>query len=223
MSLTQELDNLRSQSRTNIPADKLEILDKAAEKLGRSGISEHSVKVGDKAPEFVLPNAVGKTVRLKDLLVHGPVVVSFYRGLWCPNCNLELRALEQTLPEITSLGATLVAISPQTPDNSLSTAEKHHLTFEVLSDVGNQVAREYGLVFQIPEELRPIYESFGMDLSAHNGDESFELPVPATYVLDTAGTVRTAFVNPDYTKRLDPADVVSALRVLEVNSLTAQI
>ncbi len=222
MSLTQELDNLRSQSRTNIAADKLEILDKAAEKLGRSGISEHSVKVGDKAPEFVLPNAVGKTVRLKDLLVHGPVVVSFYRGLWCLTATSNW-ALEQTLPEITSLGATLVAISPQTPDNSLSTAEKHHLTFEVLSDVGNQVAREYGLVFQIPEELRPIYESFGMDLPAHNGDESFELPVPATYVLDTAGTVRTAFVNPDYTKRLDPADVVSALRVLEVDSLTAQI
>jgi peroxiredoxin len=119
--------------------------------------------------------------------------------------------LQQALPKIESLGAKLVAISPQLPDNSLSTAEKLALTFEVLSDVGNKVARDYGLVYTMPEEMRTIYQDFGIDLPAANGDESYELPMPATYVIEKNGIIRLAFVDIDYTKRLDPEDVITAL------------
>ena len=122
--------------------------------------------------------------------------------------------MQRTLPEIEALGAQLVTVSPQLPDNSLSTAEKLDLTFEVLSDVGNRVAREFGLVFTLPEEMRSIYQDFGIDLPAANGDESFELPMPATYVIDKSGIVRLAFVDIDYTRRLDPDDIIESLKKL---------
>ena len=122
--------------------------------------------------------------------------------------------MQRALPEIEALGATLVTVSPQLPDNSLSTAEKLDLTFEVLSDVGNRVAREFGLVFTLPAEMRSIYVDFGIDLPATNGDQSFELPVPATYVIDRSGIIRLTFVDIDYTKRLDPAEILAALKKL---------
>ena len=122
--------------------------------------------------------------------------------------------MQRALPEIEALGATLVTVSPQLPDNSLSTAEKLDLTFEVLSDEGNRVARDFGLVFTLPAEMRLIYQDFGIDLPAANGDESFELPVPATYVIDRRGIIRLAFVNIDYTKRLDPEEILAALKKL---------
>lgn len=218
MSLTQDLTNYRHQMQTSFPAETLALFDQATDDLVQSGIVDRSLTVGEKAPDFALPNAVGETVRLHDLLARGPVVISFYRGEWCPYCNLELRALEQALPEITALGATLVAISPQTPDHSLSTAEKLNLSFQVLSDDGNQAARAFGLVFQVPEALRSVYESRGIDLPAHNGDASFALPIPATYVLDADGAVRLAFADPDYTTRLEPAEVMTALRTLTVTA-----
>ena len=122
--------------------------------------------------------------------------------------------MQRALPEIEALGATLVTVSPQLSDNSLSTAEKLDLTFEVLSDEGNRVARDFGLVFTLPAEMRLIYQDFGIDLPAANGDESFELPVPATYVIDRRGIIRLAFVNIDYTKRLDPEEILAALKKL---------
>ena len=122
--------------------------------------------------------------------------------------------MQRALPEIEALGAKLVTVSPQLPDNSLSTAVKLELTFEVLSDVGNKVAREFGLVFTLPEEMQIIYRDFGIDLPAANGDESFELPMPATYVIDRSGIIRLAFVDIDYTKRLDPEDIIAALKNL---------
>ena len=123
--------------------------------------------------------------------------------------------MQRTLPEIEALGAQLVTVSPQLPDNSLSTAEKLDLTFKVLSDVGNKVAREFGLVFTLPEEMRSIYQDFGIDLPGANGDESFELPMPATYVIDKSGIVRLAFVDIDYTRRLDPDDIIASLRQIQ--------
>ncbi len=211
MSLTQDLQNLQSQFRANVPEEAKAIMDRATKDLVQSGIIDRSLKQGSQVPNFTLPNAVGKSVELRELLKGGPVVISFYRGQWCPYCNLELRTLQQFLPDIQALGATLVAISPQTPDNSLSTVEKDELTFEVLSDVGNQVAREFGLVFTLAEELRPLYEGFGIDLPTHNGDDSFELPIPATYVIASDGSIVHAFVDPDYTKRLDPEEIVAAV------------
>ena len=212
MSLTQALADQLAQSQANKPPEVISMMGKATEDLIKSGIVNQSLKVGDTPPSFALPNAVDKSVAIRDLLSKGPVVISFYRGQWCPYCNLELRALQQALPEIQALGASLAAISPQTPDNSLSTIEKNELTFEVLSDVGNQVARQFGLVFNLPEALRPIYKSFGIDIPAHNGDQTFELPIPATYVINSDGAIAHAFVEPDYTKRLDPEDILAALR-----------
>ena len=221
MSLTQDLINLRQQLRSNQPEAIKAVMDKASADLADSGIAEGTLKVGEKVSNFTLTNAVGKQVKLRSLLADGPVVISFYRGQWCPYCNLELRALQQSLPQIKNLGATLVAISPQTPDNSLSTVEKNELTFEVLSDVGNKIAKEFGLVFTLPAELRPIYEGFGIDLPAHNGEESFELPLAATYVVAPDGKIVRTLVDSDYTKRLDPEEILAALR--EIGSRKLQL
>ncbi|NJK37628.1 MAG: AhpC/TSA family protein [Oscillatoriales cyanobacterium RM1_1_9] len=218
MNLTQELQNFRNQFQGNVPTAVQSKMAQATQYLVDSEISQKAIQTGDRAPNFTLPNALGKSVELQALLQSNVVVLAFYRGQWCPYCNLELRALQNYLPKIQALGATLVAISPQTPDHSLSTAEKHELTFEVLSDAGNQVAKQFGLVFTLSEDLRPIYEDFGIDLPAHNGDQTFELPIPATYVVDRTGTVVHAFVNPDYTQRLDPEELISILEKLAPNS-----
>ncbi|MEL6382977.1 MAG: peroxiredoxin-like family protein, partial [Cyanobacteria bacterium J06626_18] len=164
MSLTQDLAQFADQMREKLPVEVQDAMAKASDDIAQLGIEDRSLKVGDTIPSVTLPNAVGETVTVQDLLKQGPVVIAFYRGGWCPYCNLELRALQQALPEIQAAGANLVAIAPETPDNSLSTQEKNELTFEVLSDVGNTIARKFGLVFALPEYLRPVYQSLGIDL-----------------------------------------------------------
>jgi peroxiredoxin len=190
----------------------------AADEVAQLGLEDQSFKTGDRLPKFTLTNAVGNPVAIADLLKQGPVVIAFYRGGWCPYCNLELRALQQALPAIAAEGAQLVAIAPETPDHSLSTQEKNELTFEVLSDIGNQVARELGLVFTLPKSLLPIYQSFGIDIAAHNGDKSFELPVPATYVVTPEGEIVHHFVNIDYKQREDPENILAVLKRLRVTA-----
>jgi peroxiredoxin len=149
------------------------------------------------------------------LLETGPVVVTFYRGGWCPYCNIELRGLQRALPEIKQLGASLIAISPQLPDNSLSTEEKNSLTFPVLSDIGNVIARRFGIAFRLPDELLKTYEDFNHGLEKKNGKEgALELPMPATFLLGKDGTALLAFVDEDYTKRLDPEVILATLREL---------
>ena len=212
MSLRDELLARQRKSAEMIPEDVRAVMGEKTRALIASGLTEQSRKAGDAIPAFALPNAKGATVDIKSLLSKGPVVVSFYRGGWCPYCNLELRALQSRLSEIEDLGASLVAVSPETPDSSLSTAEKNELAFEVLSDDGNAVAREFGLVFTVDPELRPIYDTFGIDIPGHNGDDSYEIPVPATYVIDTDGTILDAYVDADYTKRMEPDDVIQALK-----------
>ncbi|HEX8299800.1 MAG TPA: peroxiredoxin-like family protein [Rubricoccaceae bacterium] len=171
-----------------------------------------ALKVGDTAPDFALPDASGRTVRLSDLLASGPVVLAFYRGSWCPYCNTELRGLQQALPQVEAARARLVAVSPQTPDSSVSIVERQGLTFPVLSDAGNRVAREFGLVFRVGDDVREQYRTYGIDLERSNGDASWELPVPATYVVAPDRTITYAFVEADYTRRAAPADIVAALR-----------
>jgi peroxiredoxin len=148
------------------------------------------LKVGDRAPAIVLNNAKGQRIDAANLLKKGPVIVTFYRGGWCPYCNLELKAYQEVLPEITAAGATLVAISPEKPDDTLSTTEKNALAFEVLSDVGQKVERAFGLVYEFTEELKSAYRGFGHDIPARNGTpEEWALPVSATYVIDRDGIV----------------------------------
>lgn len=183
MSLTKELADYGARSAQGMSADTKEKFDHAKERLRASGLGEQSLKVGARVADFTLRNAGGEDVQLADLLAKGPVVLSFYRGGWCPYCNIELRALQRALPEINDFGAELVAISPETPDHAQDTTETNDLEYEVLGDTGNKVARAFGLVFTLAEELRPIYQDFGIELPDYNGDESFELPVPATYVI----------------------------------------
>ncbi|MEM8778304.1 MAG: peroxiredoxin-like family protein [Cyanobacteria bacterium P01_G01_bin.49] len=217
MNLTDELKHLQEQFKAKQPEEVKKVMASATNDLIRQGIAQNSLKCGDTMPNFRLSNALGKTRELQDLLQKGTVIISFYRGGWCPYCNLELRTLQQYLPQFQALGANLVAISPETPDNSLSTTEKNELTFEVLSDVGNQFAKTLGLVFTLPEALRPIYQNFGIDLAAYNGDNSFELPIPATYVVTQDTKIVEAFIEPDYTKRLDPEAIISTLENLSKN------
>ncbi|MEM7772723.1 MAG: peroxiredoxin-like family protein [Cyanobacteria bacterium P01_A01_bin.37] len=213
-TLTEQLADTKAAFSSRISAELRQVMGQATADLQSSGIIDRSINVGDRLPTIELPNAAGDTIRIQDVLANGPVVIAFYRGQWCPYCNLELRALQQYLPEFKAAGATLVAISPQTPDNSLSTTEKNELEYEVLSDVGNVVARELGLVFTLPDALRPIYANFGIDLPAHNGDRTFELPVPATYVVAPSGEIVYAFADADYTRRAEPNDILAALKAL---------
>ena len=212
MAVMTELVALEQERRAKRPAELQAVMDQATDDLAASGMAGGFLQAGHVAPDFVLPDVLGNAVALADLRTQGPVVLSFYRGAWCPYCNLEVQLLQQALPDIQALGATLVAISPQTPDNSLSLAEKHGLVFPVLSDAGNAVARRFGLVFTVPEALRAVYDKLGIDIPAHNGDGSFELPVPGTYVVGRDGTIAFAYANVDYTRRVAVGDILAALR-----------
>jgi peroxiredoxin len=180
-------------------------------KLADSGIARRALGVGAKAPDFSLPDARGGTVSLTSLIAKGPAVVTFYRGSWCPFCDLQLRSYESVLPQIRRLGAELVAISPQTEDYALSDIEKKQLSFAVLSDAHNRVARKYGLVFVLSDALKELQKGFGNPIPKFNGDDSWELPIPGTFVLDRGGVVRLAHVEPDYMRRLEPASILLAL------------
>ena len=215
MTLAIALQTQQASFLSRVPQDTQTVMQQATADLGASGILDQTLKVGETIPDFALPNATGQTVNIRDLLAQGPVVIAFYRGGWCPYCNLELKALQNALASIQETGATLVAISPETPDNSLTTQEKNALTCPVLSDVANQVAQQFGLVFKLPMTLRPIYAGFGIDLVAYNGNDQFELPIPATYVVQPNGEIVYAFADIDYTKRAEPRDVVNALQGLK--------
>lgn len=178
-------------------------------------LPKRAVGTGDDVPDFSLTDARGNSVSLHKLLVSGPVVVTFYRGGWCPYCNFQLRAYEAILPQVIALGARLLAISPQLPDGSLSTAETNALTFDVLSDVGNIVAHRFGLVYTLQDEVRAALRSNNKALPAINGDESWALPVPATYVIAPDGRVSLAHVEVDYRKRLEPDAIVASLKSLQ--------
>ncbi|MDT8398069.1 MAG: peroxiredoxin-like family protein [Pseudomonadales bacterium] len=214
MSLRDDIQELQQDFLQRMPKETVDLIMGATDRLVRTGIAEKSLKEGDKLPAFSLPDATGTPLSSSALLQAGPLVINFYRGGWCPYCNLELRAFQQALPEINALGAQLVAISPNLPDQSLSSIEKHALSFPVLSDVGNELARQCGLVFALDAALRPLYQQFNIDIAAFNGDDSYELPIPATYVVASDGTIKLAFVDADYSKRLDPLDVIEALRQL---------
>jgi peroxiredoxin len=215
-SLSDQLGETVGAFMSSLPEDDAQIVGASFEKLHRSHTGESAIAVGEIAPNFTLPDATGKAVNLRSKLNEGPLVLSFYRGGWCPFCNLELQALQALLPEIKALGANLIGISPETPDNSMTTAEKQQLQFDVLSDVGNSTARDYGLIFTVYEEMRPLYLKWGLDVPASNGDDSWELPVPATYIIDSNCVARTAHVDEDYTKRMEPEQVLTALRNLKV-------
>jgi len=212
MGMKQELDAFKAQFAQSAPAGRFALYTAKIEELRQSFARDNAITEGDIAPDFSLPDAKGGSVTLSALLPQGPTVITFYRGGWCPYCNIQLRAYQAILPEIAAAGASLVAISPQAPDGTLSTAETNALTFHVLSDVGNRVARSFGLVYSLPEELRVALRSVNKALPDINGDDSWELPVPSTYVVTDDGRVTLAHIDVDYTQRLEPEEILAALR-----------
>ncbi len=198
---------------------KLSAEDRAVMQRNAAELAEQlpdpGLKVGERAPDFTLPNAFGKPVSLSGQLAKGPVVLTFYRGAWCPYCNLELKSLRDALPRLEHLGARLIAVTPQQPDKSLEQVKKDGYSFEILSDLNGAVMRDYRLYFAVPETLSDLYKDrFGLDLATYNGPGRYELPVPGTFVIDRHGIVRAAFADTDYKRRMEPADIITALRTL---------
>jgi peroxiredoxin len=214
MGLEQDLAAFRAEFARKAPAERAALYEAKIDELRANFALEKAIGLGDSAPDFTLPGAQGDPVSLSGVLQSGPAVVTFYRGGWCPYCNIQLRAYQAVLPQITTLGGRLLAISPQRPDGSLGTAEANALTFDVLSDVGNAVARRFGLVYALPQELRDAMQANDKALPGINGDESWELPVPATYVIGRDQRVALAHVDVDYRRRLAPEAILTALTSL---------
>ncbi|HKS72760.1 MAG TPA: peroxiredoxin-like family protein [Terriglobales bacterium] len=179
--------------------------------LKASGMAEHVLAVGAKAPAFELKDHNGKLISSADLLSNGRLVVFFLRGRWDPFCCGQVEAMNQVLSRIIKAGASLVAISPQTVQQSYFMADQHKLRFPLLSDAGNQVARQFGLVYRVPEEQQAIYRRAFVNLPLANGDGSWELPIPVAYILDCDGTVVYASASPDYTERPEPEEILTHL------------
>src|SRR5437667_5448100 len=213
--LQQQIDEFIAEGASWLPTNLLQALLSPIGQLINSGAAGNALKEGAQAPDFILPDARGNAVTLSHLLTQGPVVMTFYRGQWCPYCHLQLRAYQEALPHMQARGATLVAISPQTQDHSRALAEKLELTFALLSDMGNQVARQFGLVFTIAEAVRAAHKQVYADLPKFNGTDSWDLPMAGTFLVDPSGTVRLAFVHPDFTRRLDPSVVIARLKELK--------
>ena len=213
-SLTEDIAAFQAEMIPTIPVETMNTLMGELQGLIDLRIAESALQTGADFPDFSLANANNENRSRDDLLTSGPLVISFYRGAWCPYCNLELNALQQKLSAINATGAQLIAISPQSPDKSADQSSNSKLTFEVLSDTGNKLAKQCGLVFTLPESLRPIYSAWEIDIPGHNGDQSFELPIPATYIVGTDGKVHYTFVDMDYTKRLEPDVIIEQLSSL---------
>lgn len=210
-SLQEQLADYQTAFKQRAPTERVAMMEAATAQLRASGIESAALSVGAALPALSLPDASGNTVDLRALNAAGPLVIVFYRGAWCPYCNLELREWQRLLPQFHALGATLVAISPQTPDNSLSTSEKNALAFPVLSDSSLAAAKAFGILFTLSPDLVELYAAAGNDLPSLNGNGQWALPVPATFVIDRAGLLSYAHVEADYRQRAEPQDVLRQL------------
>lgn len=209
-SLTEQLSDKANAFKEKADPEKVKTYEAAIEKVATSGILEKSKKEGDKAPNFTLPNAAGQEVSLTDKTKNGYTIITWYRGGWCPYCNLTLAAWQDILPELKAENIEFVAITPEIPDMSLSTKEKNKLEFEVLSDVGNKVAKDYGIVFPLDESIREAYKNMGLE--KYNGDASYTLPLAATYVINSENEIVYAFLDADYKKRAEPKEVLQKIK-----------
>ena len=196
----------------SVPHSVIETMHRATAELIASGAASRAKKAGDIAPSFSLKDPEGIVVSSNELLKKGPMVVSFYRGVWCPYCNLELQALEAAKPQFDKYGASLVAISPQTAPNGRKSMRQNKLSFPILSDVKGKAGRAFGLRFELPDYLVELYKGLKNDLPTFNDDPSWTLPMPARYVIGQDGTILYSEVNPDYTHRPEPEDMVPVLQ-----------
>lgn len=215
MTLAQEIEILNREMANNLPEEVTEAFQNAIQDWIAAGIDKTALNVGDKIPSIQLFDATGESVIVDDLLKYGPVVISFYRGGWCPWCNLELRTLQKYLANINKYNGQLLAISAELPDRILNTVEKDSLEFPVLTDPDLGLARQFGLVFQLPPKIEDITKNvFDLDLKQINGMDSYELPIPATYVVDMKHIIRYAFVDANFMNRAEPESIIEILKNL---------
>ena len=214
LSLKEQLDAKKAAFNEKADDEKKRIYAEGLQAVKNSGVLENAKNVGDEAIDFTLQNALGKNVNLKDYLAKGPVVLTWYRGGWCPYCNITLHELQEQIPNFNALNATILALTPEVPDKSISTKEKHNLEFEVLSDVGNKIGKKYGVVYKLTDDVANTYQK-SFDLHGFNGDKSDELPLAATYVIDQSGKIQYAFLHEDYRNRAEPSDILEAIKNLK--------
>ncbi|MEL6796968.1 MAG: peroxiredoxin-like family protein [Planctomycetota bacterium] len=210
--LQAELDAMKSAFEQRAPQETIDAFEKGILDVEALGVLDQAKNVGDTAPMFKLPDGTGESVSLKTVLADGPTIVTFYRGSWCPYCNIQLRAYQQHMDEIRSLGASLVAVSPEKP-SAEDAEDAPNYEFHVLSDAGNEVADAFGIRYRLPQDLIDAFNG-RLDLASYNGDGSWTLPLGATYVIDTDGTIAHAFLTADYRERAEPADLIDVLKKL---------
>jgi peroxiredoxin len=211
MLLQDKLDALKAEDLVKTPPKVTLVRQRAVEALAASGLAEWSAHAGEQAPAFRLCDGHDRAFSSREALRRGPVVLVFYRGGWCPYCNIDLRAIESASHDIRSLGASLVVVSQQTPDNSLETQRRNELSFASLVDAGGKVAHAFGLRWKVSDELRAVEEGCGVDLAAFNGDPSWTLTMPARYVVAPGGMIEYADISVDYTRRGDPSELIPVL------------
>ena len=213
-TLKERLEALKAKFQETAAPEIAQAYQQGIDELAQSGIVDKAKKVGEQAPMFELPNVAGQPVKLEDLLKQGPVVLVWYRGAWCPYCNVQLQALQEALPRITEQGARVLALSPQKPEHSAKAVQESKLGFELLADAGNKTAKQYGIAYKLPDVVAQ-HLTQQVDFNAYNGDASNELPLSATYIIDGGGVIRYAFLNADFRLRAEPADIVAALKTLK--------
>lgn len=211
MILTEQLRELAEGSIKRHPGEAQTIMKAAIDLLKEESPLSNALKTGDTLPDISLPNVMGKSVQVNELLNDKKVILSFYRGGWCPYCNLELKAYQKILPQIEAKGAIVVAISPEVPDHALTTKEKNELQFEVLSDINNEVAKKMNLLYRLPNALVSLYKKFGIDLVSNQQNDQNSLPIAATYIIAQNGTITYHFLEEDYKLRADPMEVLKHL------------
>jgi peroxiredoxin len=214
ISLKEEIQKLKDINKARTPNEIEQIFSRAITELQETG-KVKGIKAGGKAPNFTLKDTLGNDIELYEKLKKGPVVLTFYRGGWCPYCNLQLRAYEDIFPQIHAEGADLIAISLQKQDLSISLAEKNNLTFKLLTDIEGEASEKYNILFEVPTYLREVYEQMGVNLSEYNMGEKWSLPLAATFIIDKNALIRYSFVNVDYTERMEPIDILSILSIIK--------
>lgn len=209
--LAKQIEQFNNELATQVPQEVLEAFGKSIKDLKTKNIEEKSIKLGAIMPDFSLPNAKNEIIHSKEILKSGKMIIAFYRGSWCPYCNLELKALQENLSKINDKKVSLVAISPQSPDNSLSIIEKHNLTFEVLTDKDNTFAKQLGIVFELQDFVLPFYNALGINLSSFNKNDDTSLPIPAVFVVNENGIIIYKFADANYMNRIDIDELLNTL------------
>ena len=209
--LAKQIEQFNNELATQVPQEVLEAFGKSIKDLKTKNIEEKSIKLGVIMPDFSLPNAKNEIIHSKEILKSGKMIIAFYRGSWCPYCNLELKALQENLSKINDKKVSLVAISPQSPDNSLTVIEKLNLTFEVLTDKDNTFAKQLGIIFELQDFVLPFYNAVGINLSSFNKNDDNSLPIPAVFVVNENGIIIYKFADANYMNRIDIDELLNTL------------